>query len=316
MRGAGEHGALRVDQACNAIRRMVEAARELRHFIPPFDLHADGESPSTKGLDLRLQPFESSRDTPHNWLRGPSLLTALENLPLHTWSATVQGEMLRLLHGLAWLYNHEAHGTLADTALALALRLATTPEQLAYLWLYRGWLTATASPVSQSNPEGVPCAGGALLLELQRARAHCVNAPLARALQGVEALLQGDEALALTCFAQVLIVPEVPAVQALSVAAWFWAHARQGTLEQALGRARKAPPLWQTDDTLVAALEMLLAWTSGEEASAPLGNSATRTAVLVLEGSVRLRFPACSALLACWHRPISCRRAAVARSDT
>src|SRR5207253_4148763 len=61
--------------------------------------------------------FRSSQRS--DWLRGPSLLTALENLPLHTWSATIQGEMLRLLQGLAWLYNHEACGTLADTALAL-----------------------------------------------------------------------------------------------------------------------------------------------------------------------------------------------------
>jgi tetratricopeptide (TPR) repeat protein len=204
-----------------------------------------------------------------DWLRGPSLLTALENLPLHTWSATIQGEMLRLLQGLAWLYNHEAHGTLADTALALALRLATTPEQHAYLWLHRGWLAATTSLACQANPGAVSYARGVLLLEVQRARAHCTHAALARALQGVEALLQGDEALALTCFVQVATVPEAPAVQALSVAAWLWAHARQGTLEQALGRARKAPLPWQTDDTLVAALEMLLAWTSSEEASAP-----------------------------------------------
>ena len=204
-----------------------------------------------------------------DWLRGPSLLTALENLPLHTWSATIQGEMLRLLQGLAWLYNHEAHGTLADTALALALRLATTPEQLAYLWLHRGWLAATASPARQSNLGVASCARGEVLLEVQRARAHCTHAPLARALRGVEALLQGDEVLALTCFVQMPTVPEAPAVQALSVAAWFWAHARQGTLEQALSRARKAPLPWQTDDTLVAALEMLLAWTGGEEASAP-----------------------------------------------
>ena len=104
---------------------------------------------------------------------------------------------------------------------------------------------------------------------MQQARAHCTHAPLARALQGVEALLQGDEALALTCFGQVPTVPEAPAVQALSVAVWLWAHARQGTLEQALGRARKAPLPWQTEDTLVAALEMLLAWTSRVEASAP-----------------------------------------------
>jgi hypothetical protein len=204
-----------------------------------------------------------------DWLRGPSLLTALENLPLHTWSATIQGEMLRLLQGLAWLYNYEAHGTLADTALALALRLATTPEQRAYLWLHRGWLAATASPARQPNPGVASCARGEFLLEVQQARAHCTHAPLARALQGVEALLQGDEALAWTCFVQVLTVPEVPAVQTLSVAAWLWAHARQGTLEQALRRVHKAPLPWQTDDTLVAALEMLLAWTSRMEALAP-----------------------------------------------
>lgn len=204
-----------------------------------------------------------------DWLRGFGLLTALENLSLHTWSATVQGEILRLLQGLAWLYNHEAHGTLADTALALALRLATTPEQFAYLWLHRGWLTATTPPARQSNLGVAPWARGALLLEVQRARAHCTHVPLARTLRGVEALLQGDEVLALTCFVQMPTVPEAPTVQALSVAAWFWAHARQGTLEQALSRARKAPLPWQTDDTLVAALEMLLAWTGGEEASAP-----------------------------------------------
>jgi tetratricopeptide (TPR) repeat protein len=204
-----------------------------------------------------------------DWLRGPSLLTALENLPLHTWSATIQGEMLRLLQELAWLYNHEAHGTLADTALALALRLATTPEQRAYLWLHRGWLAATTSPARQANPGAASCARGVLLLEVQRARAHCTYAALARALQGVEALFQGDEALALTCFVQMATVPEAPAVQALSVAAWLWAQARQGTLEQALGRARKAPLPWQTDDTLVAALEMLLAWTSSEEVWVP-----------------------------------------------
>src|SRR5215471_5267678 len=204
-----------------------------------------------------------------DWLRGPSLLTALENLPLHTWSATIQGEILRLLQGLAWLYSHEAHGALADTALALALRLATTPEQLAYLWLHRGWLAATVSPACQSNPGVASCAGGEILLEVQQARAHCTHAPLARVLQGVEALLQGDEALALMCFAQVPTVPEAPAVQALSVAAWLWAQARQGTLEQALGRARKASLPWQTDDILVVALEMLLAWTSSVEVSTP-----------------------------------------------
>src|SRR5215470_4425549 len=115
-----------------------------------------------------------------DWLRGPSLLTALENLPLHTWSATIQGEMLRLLQALAWLYNHEAHGTLADTALDLALRLAMTPDQRAVLWLHRGWLAATASPARQSHAAVAACTRAVLLLEVQRARAHCTQASLAR----------------------------------------------------------------------------------------------------------------------------------------
>jgi tetratricopeptide (TPR) repeat protein len=204
-----------------------------------------------------------------DWLRGFSLLTALENLPLHTWSATIQGEIWRLLQGLAWLYGPEAHGTLADTALALALRLATTPEQCAYLWLHRGWLAATTLPARQSNLGGAPWARGVLLLEVQRARAHCTQASLACTLRGVEALLQNDETLALACFVQVPTVPEAPAVQALSVAAWLWAHAQQGTLQQVLSRVRQAPLPWQTEDILVAALETLLAWTSSVEASAP-----------------------------------------------
>jgi tetratricopeptide (TPR) repeat protein len=64
-------------------------------------------------------------------------------------------------------------------------------------------------------------------------------------------------------------VPEAPVVQALSVAAWLWGHAQQGTLEQVLERAGKTPLPWQTDDILVAALEILLAWTSSVETSAP-----------------------------------------------
>src|SRR4030095_13392706 len=138
-------------------------------------------------------------------------LTSQQSLPVHPWSTTIQWEMLRLLQGLAWLYNYEAHGTLADTALALALRLATTPEQRAYLWLHRGWLAATASPARQPNPGVASCARGEFLLEVQQARAHCTAATLARALQGVEALLQGDETLARKCFTQVPTVPEAPA---------------------------------------------------------------------------------------------------------
>jgi hypothetical protein len=196
-------------------------------------------------------------DDPHrsDWLRGPSLLAALENLPLHTWSAVIQGEVLRLLHGLAWLYGPAQDDTLAETALALALRLATTPEQQAHLWLHRGWLAATTACQQDAAPRRAE-----ILLGVQQARAHCADAPLAQVLRGVEALLQGDETLALTCFGQVPAVPEVPAVQALCVAVWLWAQARQGTLEHALRRAQETP--WQTETTLTSALELLLAWTT------------------------------------------------------
>src|SRR6266516_1199186 len=49
---------------------MVEAACELRHLVTPLDLDAHGEIAGSKGFDLRLQPFESSRDAPHNRI-GP-----------------------------------------------------------------------------------------------------------------------------------------------------------------------------------------------------------------------------------------------------
>jgi tetratricopeptide (TPR) repeat protein len=197
------------------------------------------------------------------WLRGHSLLAALENLPWHTWSAALQGEMIQLLQGLAWLYGHSQHGTLADLALTLALRLATTPAQQACLWLHRGWLAATASPVGQPDATASSPLCVEVLLGIQRARACEASAPLTQALRGMEALLQGHETLAQACFDAVPVVPEAPGVQALCVAAWLWAHTRQGTLAQALHAAqRSTPPPWHTDMALADALEMLLAWTT------------------------------------------------------
>jgi hypothetical protein len=212
-----------------------------------------------------------------DWLRGPSLLTALENLPLHTWSAVIQGELVRLLHGLAWLYGQAQDGTLAETALALALRLATTPEQQAPLWLHRGWLAATTAGRQDTALPRVE-----ILLGVQQARAHCADAPLAQVLRGVEALLQGDETLALACFAQVPVVPEVPIAQALCVAAWLWAQARQGTLEPALRGARETP--WQTETTLTIALELLLAWTTRSAAPATEALVAWLAPILAQQG--------------------------------
>ena len=41
----------------------------------------------------------------YDGLQGASLLATLADLPVHTWSAVAQGEMMQLLQGLAWLYD-------------------------------------------------------------------------------------------------------------------------------------------------------------------------------------------------------------------
>ena len=47
----------------------------------------------------------------HDGLHGASLLAALADLPVHTWSAVAQGEMMQLLQGLGWLYAQTEAGT-------------------------------------------------------------------------------------------------------------------------------------------------------------------------------------------------------------
>src|SRR5215471_10255279 len=205
---------------------------------------------------------------PHDALQGASLLTALAEHPVQTWSAVVQGEMLQLLQGLAWLYEPTQYGTLADTALTLALRVATTPEQEAALWCQRGWQMvcqrawqmATVSGVSQPD----------LRAGLQLAQAHCAETALAPVVRGLEALLAGDVAQATAAFVHLPAGPELPELQALCVAAWLWTHTQQDTLDQALapGPSTASPP-WQTSTVLAMALETLLAWTTHTPALAP-----------------------------------------------
>src|SRR5712692_1992433 len=87
------------------------------------------------GLKVVVQLLGVWDDTHmHDGLQGSKLLATLADLPLQTWSAVAQGEMVQLLQGLAWLYDQTQAGALADTALTLALRLATTPEQEVVLW--------------------------------------------------------------------------------------------------------------------------------------------------------------------------------------
>jgi hypothetical protein len=64
---------------------------------------------------------------------------------------------------------------------------------------------------------------------------------------------------------------------------WLWAHARQGTLEQALRHSRVTP--WQTETTLTAALDMLLAWTTTMAAPVTTAVTAWLTPLLVHQES-------------------------------
>src|SRR5215510_2480884 len=198
----------------------------------------------------------------HDGLQGSSLLAALADLPVHTWSAVAQGEMIQLLQGLAWLYASTEAGALTETALALALRLATTPEQEVVLWCQRGWWVAMGSPaVSQDAGAAAPVL--AIIEGLQAAQARCADASLEPVVRGITALLQGQGTQASATLAHVPAVPAFPELQALCTAAWLWAHTQQGTLDQALGQGTSTAPLpWQMPSTLALALETLLAWTT------------------------------------------------------
>jgi len=198
----------------------------------------------------------------HDGLQGARLLATLADLPLQTWSAVAQGEMVQLLQGLAWLYDQTQAGALADTALALALRLATTPEQEVVLWGQRGWFLALEAP-ALSQEEGASAPVVAIIEGLQAAQARCVDASLEPVVRGIEALLQGHAAQASVALAHVPVVPEFPELQALCTAAWLWAHTQQETLDQALGQVSSTASLpWQTSSMLALALETLLVWTT------------------------------------------------------
>src|SRR6266446_1612847 len=195
-------------------------------------------------------------------LTGASLLATLADLPLHTWSAVAQGEMVQLLQGLAWLYAQTQARALADTALALALRLATTPEQEVVLWSQRGWFLALQAPVF-SQEEGASAPAVAIIEALQETQARCADTSWGHVGRGIAALLQGHVAQASEAFVQVPVVAEFPELQALSTAAWLWAHTQQETLDQALGQASSTVSLpWQTSSVLALALETLLVWTT------------------------------------------------------
>ena len=153
--------------------------------------------------------------------------------------------MVQLLQGLAWLYAQTEAGALTETALALALRLATTPEQEVVLWCQRGWFVAMGSPaVSQDAAVSAPVL--TIIEGLQAAQARCADASLEPVVHGITALLQGQVAQASAALAHVPAVPAFPELQALCTAAWLWAHTQQGTLEQALGQGTSTASLpWQ-----------------------------------------------------------------------
>ncbi len=215
------------------------------------------------GLKVVVQRIGVWDDTHmHDGLQGARLLATLADLPLHTWSAVAQGEMVQILQGLAWLYEPTQAGSLADTALALALRLATTPEQEVVLWCQRGWFLAIGAP-ALSQEEGTSAPADALIEGLQAAQARCADAALGPVVGGIAALLQGHVDQASEAFVHVPVLPEFPELQALCTAAWLWAHTQQETLAQALEQSASTASLpWQTSSVLALALETLLVWTT------------------------------------------------------
>ena len=206
----------------------------------------------------------------HDGLQGASLLAALADLPVHTWSAVAQGELVQLLQSLVWLYAPIEAGALSEMALALALRLAITPEQEVGLWCQHGWYVAMASPaISQGITVSAPVL--TIIEGLQAAQARCADASLEPVVHGITALLQGQVAQASTALVHVPAVPACPELQALCTSAWLWAHTQQGTLEQALGQATSTTSLpWQLPSTLALALETLLTWTMRTVPLAPV----------------------------------------------
>ena len=144
------------------------------------------------GLKVVVHRSGVEEDAPlSDALQGTDLLTALARLPLETWSALAQGELLQLLQGLAWLYDQPRYGWLADTALALALRLVTTPEQEAALWCQRGWRMMTAAPAGTQAGTAAGPSQTDILEGLRLAQARCAETALARVMHGIAALLAG-----------------------------------------------------------------------------------------------------------------------------
>ncbi len=215
------------------------------------------------GLKVVVQRVGAWEDvSSYDGLQGASLLTALAALPVQTWSAVAQGEMVQLLQGLAWLEAQTEAGALSETALTLALRLATTPEQEVVLWCQRGWFVAIGSP-PDSREAGASALVAAASEGLQLALTRCADASLEPVARGIVALLQGQVAQASEILVHVPLVPAFPELQALCTAAWLWAHTQQETLDQALGQGLPSVSLpWQMPGTLALALETLLAWTT------------------------------------------------------
>ena len=86
-------------------------------------------------------------------------------------------------------------GALSETALALALRLATTPEQEVVLWCQRGWFVAIGSPTDSRRRERLRLSWRSSR-GCRLAQARCADASLEPVVRGIVALLQGQVAQA------------------------------------------------------------------------------------------------------------------------
>lgn len=216
---------------------------------------------SLKAMVERIHPWADTKQ--RHWLRGPSLLNALENILVEAWSPVVQSEMCSTLQTLAWLYQSHGDVHLADTAYNLALRVTRTSEQRAGIRIQRGWMIAIA-PQDEAQSSGRREA----LRQLEEQAAHSIeaNSELHGGLRGIEALLKGDNTQAFTCFESLMLCPEMPHVQTICLSGWIWAHARTGHLERALTETPLSNVLaWSREMTRLETLERLLMWAFQQE---------------------------------------------------
>ena len=151
---------------------------------------------------------------------------------------------------------------LTETALALALPLATTPEQEVVLWCQRGWFVAMGSPVV-SQDAGASAPVSAIIEGLGGPGAFC-GCLFGASCPWHHGATPGAGNPGQCRLGARTSGAGIPRAAESSVQRSGSGHIRsRGTLEQTLGQGTSTASLpWQMPRTLALALETLLAWTT------------------------------------------------------